>query len=324
MSKKLRKIAGIAAPIALSLLAPGIGTALGAGLGLSGTAAGVVGNGLLGAGIGGLSGGGLKGALLGGVTGGAGSALSGSGLLGTAAGTPLSGGLQGPTQGTGLLGGATRAASGLGNAVRGLTGGGSAGATSGLGSLGNISTLGNIASGINSYTTQDDIQKKLLAAQGKAAEQLSPFSQAGASATNQLSSRLSSGFNPDDLTQDPGYQFRLQQGQTALERSLAAQGMGQSGAALKAAQEFGQGLADQTYNDAYSRWLQQNSQLSGLSGTGLGAAGSQADIQGNIGNIRGSAALEQSNVINQTLSNVLRGNPRIIGYDRNGQPIYDR
>jgi hypothetical protein len=44
-----------------------------------------------------------------------------------------------------------------------------------------------------------------------------------------LSDKLSSGelggtFNPTDLTQDPGYQFNLQQGQQALDRAQGAKG----------------------------------------------------------------------------------------------------
>ena len=69
MGKKLKKIIGIAAPIALSIFAPGIGTAIGAGLGASGAWAPALGNALIGAGIGGVTGGG-KGALIGGLTGG--------------------------------------------------------------------------------------------------------------------------------------------------------------------------------------------------------------------------------------------------------------
>lgn len=57
------------APIALSVLAPGLGTAIGAGLGLSGTLGSIVGNALVGGGIGGLTGGG-RGALTGALTGG--------------------------------------------------------------------------------------------------------------------------------------------------------------------------------------------------------------------------------------------------------------
>jgi hypothetical protein len=75
-------------PIALSFIAPGIGTAiggaisgaLGLGLGAAGTAA--LGAGVVGAGVGAISGGGLKGALLGGLTAGAGNYLMGPAGLG--------------------------------------------------------------------------------------------------------------------------------------------------------------------------------------------------------------------------------------------------
>lgn len=331
MSKIFKSIARIS-PIALPFIAPGIGTALGAGLGLTGTAASTVGGGLIGAGLGAASGGGLKGALLGGATGGLGGALSSpSGLnlggLGTSAGTPLSGGLQGATQGSGILGSATRATSGitsaLKNAIGGLSGSGSSG-----GLLNSFGGIGNVVSGINNYMTQSDMEDQLLKAQGRAQQQIAPFTQAGQQATNQLSSRLTQGFNPGDLTNDPGYQFRLREGQSALERSLAARGLGQSGAALKAAQEYGQGLADQTYNDAYSRWLQQNSQLSGLSGTGLNSAMASGQLEGVRGDIRANALASKSNILTQALTGnpvePLRasGSQRIIGYDEFRRPIY--
>lgn len=63
------------APIALSVFAPGIGTAIGAGLGLSGTAASVAGNALVRGGLGALTGGkegAIRGAISGGVSGGLG------------------------------------------------------------------------------------------------------------------------------------------------------------------------------------------------------------------------------------------------------------
>ena len=52
---------------------------------------------------------------------------------------------------------------------------------------------------------------------------------------------------------NPQYQFLLKQGQQALDRSAAARGMGYSGAQLKAAQQFGQGLASQQYDKEYDR-----------------------------------------------------------------------
>ena len=51
----------------------------------------------------------------------------------------------------------------------------------------------------------------------------------------------------------PQYQFLQKQGQQALDRSAAARGMGYSGAQMKAAQQFGQGLASQQYDTEYNR-----------------------------------------------------------------------
>src|SRR5262245_39799184 len=60
------------------------------------------------------------------------------------------------------------------------------------------------------------------------------------------------------LQQDPGYQFRLQQGLKALNQQGAAAGQMFSGGQLKAAEQYGQGLASQEYDAAYQRALGQN------------------------------------------------------------------
>jgi len=86
--KGFKKIFAAILPIALSFIAPGLGTAIGSaisgtlGLGLSTAAAGALGAGLIGAGAGALGGGGLKGALLGGLTAGAGNYIMGPAGLG--------------------------------------------------------------------------------------------------------------------------------------------------------------------------------------------------------------------------------------------------
>ena len=54
-------------------------------------------------------------------------------------------------------------------------------------------------------------------------------------------------------TSNPAYQFLQKQGMQALDRSAAARGMGYSGAQMKAAQQFGQGLASQEYDKQYNR-----------------------------------------------------------------------
>lgn len=61
-------------------------------------------------------------------------------------------------------------------------------------------------------------------------------------------------FGEDQFRADPGYQFRMEEGNKALERQLAAQGKTFSPEAAKALMNFNQGLADQTYMDAYSRY----------------------------------------------------------------------
>jgi len=60
------------------------------------------------------------------------------------------------------------------------------------------------------------------------------------------------------LNDDPGYQFRMNEGMKAINASAAAKGGLQSGAALKAAQQYGQGLASQEYGASYGRALGRN------------------------------------------------------------------
>lgn len=78
------------------------------------------------------------------------------------------------------------------------------------------------------------------------------------------------------LQMDPSYAFREQQGLQAVQRQMAAGGLGGSGAALKAAQRFGQDLASTEYGNAYNRFMQnranQINMLQGGTQTGFGAA----------------------------------------------------
>ncbi len=83
---------------------------------------------------------------------------------------------------------------------------------------------------------------------------------------------------------NPQYQFLQKQGQQALDRSAAARGMGYSGAQMKAAQQFGQGLASQEYDKQYNRasgeFGDYFNRLAGLSQGGQQAAGSMAQAGG--------------------------------------------
>jgi len=308
MSKILKKIAPIALPILGTMIAPRVGTALGSSL--SGAALGGIGGALGGAAGGVVGGGGLKSAALGAALGGLGGYTSAGGnILGTAAKAKV-GGMAG---GSGILGALTKGGSSLGNTAANTISsiGRIGGSTMAKGSSGGImgamtgagrGTLGTLASGVMQYGAQDDAEEELRRSQEQALARLSPYEQ-----------RFSEGFNPGDLSQDPGYQFRLQEGQKQLEQSLAARGMGQSGAALKAAQEYGQNFANQEYNDAYQRWLSQNQ-------AGANVASGVGDIYSNMGEIGAGGVMGKNNALAGTLGNLFGSN--IKGWDANGNPIY--
>jgi len=62
-------------------------------------------------------------------------------------------------------------------------------------------------------------------------------------------------FGANDYQADPGYAFRLSEGQKALDRQAAARGGLISGGALKAATRYGQDMGSQEYQNAYQRAL---------------------------------------------------------------------
>jgi hypothetical protein len=67
-------------------------------------------------------------------------------------------------------------------------------------------------------------------------------------------------FSPQDFQNDPAYQFVLQEGLKALDRSASSKGMLKSGDTMKAAETFGQGVASQFYGDAWNRAMQEYAQ----------------------------------------------------------------
>lgn len=124
--------------------------------------------------------------------------------------------------------------------------------------------------------------QKQMYEQGIARQQ--PFMDIGTNALNRLVALNQGGPGGADaaqnfLTMDPGYQFRLNEGMKALERSAAARGGLLSGGAGKALSRYGQDYASGEYQNAYNR-------LAGLASLGPSAAG----IMNNLGtNYAGTA-----------------------------------
>jgi hypothetical protein len=78
----------------------------------------------------------------------------------------------------------------------------------------------------------------------------------GKTSANSLASLLSTPFHAptlEEAKQNPGYQFALESGTTALDKSAAARGDVFSGTQGTALQEYGQRLGEQNYNDVYAR-----------------------------------------------------------------------
>lgn len=113
-------------------------------------------------------------------------------------------------------------------------------------------------------------------------QNLDPYKQAGDTALSQLMGQMTPDgyfnqtYTGQDIYNDPSYQFRLQQGQDAIQSSAAAQGGLLSGATLKALQGYGQDMASQEYSNAYNRFnadqTNRYNRLSNLVGVGQNAA----------------------------------------------------
>lgn len=108
-----------------------------------------------------------------------------------------------------------------------------------------------------------------------------PFREAGVRALNKLEAASEyTPFGMDQFQADPGYAFRFQQGQKALERSAAARGGLISGNTGGALQQYGQGMASQEYQNAFNRYQAERQarlgplqSLAGVGQTSINALG---------------------------------------------------
>lgn len=108
-----------------------------------------------------------------------------------------------------------------------------------------------------------------------------PWRRAGERALGKL--EAASEYTPFGMAQfqaDPGYGFRFDQGQKALERSAAARGGLISGNTGGALQQFGQGMASQEYQNAFNRYQAERQarlgplqSLAGVGQTSINALG---------------------------------------------------
>ena len=172
-----------------------------------------------------------------------------------------------------------------------------------------------------------EVQREIFQKQTELAE---PFRQAGISSQNELLrllglggdtaapdyGMLTRGFGEKDLQMDPGFGFRLREGEKALERMQSARGNLLSGGAIKAGQRYSQDLASSEYMNAFNRAQAQLGTRLGTLGSLYGAgqaaaqqvAGQAGQYGENVSNLlmaggaaRASGYAGAANALNQAL-----------------------
>jgi hypothetical protein len=165
----------------------------------------------------------------------------------------------------------------------------------------------------------------------KQVELQAPFREAGLTSQNRLMQYLglsgapgdagygkyAGDFSMQDFTTDPGYAFRLAEGNKALDRTAAMRGGLLSGGAMKAAQRYGQDMGSQEYMNAYNRYqtnrANQLNPLQSLMGSGQSAANTLTTAAGQLGsnlaenalgagNARASGYIGQANALTGALN----------------------
>ena len=154
-------------------------------------------------------------------------------------------------------------------------------------------------------------------------EDLAPYRAVGAPAITTLGEEvgiegeagpLTRTFTLEDYEADPGYQFRLQEGEQAINRAAAARGQWTNPATVRELQRYGQGLASQEFGNAFNRFQigQGNrfNRLAALAGTGQTAVNTTgqlgAQMAANVGNI-GMTGAARENQLRMAGANALIG-----------------
>ena len=155
----------------------------------------------------------------------------------------------------------------------------------------------------------------------KATEDYNRALQAFQNQTQDPSGELLQDFGLEDFEADPGYMFRLAEGNKALSRSGAGRVL-DSGATMKDLLRFGQNTASDEFMNAYNRDAANKARkfnfLAGVSGSGQQAANtlvhSGTQLSNNIGNsiaargnARAAGIVGGANAISGGINNAIQG-----------------
>jgi len=191
--------------------------------------------------------------------------------------------------------------------------------------IGGVASLGSAAIASNAASKAADQQAE---AAREAGALWQPYADAGITGQNKLMEYLGIGgdsdaegygqyataeFTPDQFLagQDPAYAFRMDEGLKALDQTAAARGGLLSGNALQAAQTYGQGLASQEYQNAFTRYQTERANTLGsyqaLQGVGQNAAAQQGSQITAAGNAQAAGTVGSANAWSGAISNIGSG-----------------
>jgi hypothetical protein len=158
-------------------------------------------------------------------------------------------------------------------------------------------------------------------AAGLATAGLNPYATSGAGATTQLSTGLAPGgnlsgdfTNADMIANDPGYQFRIDQGEQAMQRAQDAAGISGGGAA-KQLIDYGQQAGSSEYQNAFNRFTAQRQNTVGNLQTLANQGQSAANQQGAFGTTAANQQAGYGNTAGEYQGNaqVFSGNAQATG-----------
>lgn len=140
-----------------------------------------------------------------------------------------------------------------------------------------------------------------------------PWREAGMAALKEIQIGIANGaFDPSkfDFKEDPGYAFRLAEGEKAIERAQAKRGNVLSGGAGKALLRYGQEFASDEYDRAYAR-------AAGAKATNFNVLASMSGV----GQVANQNIAQARNVLGQnvTQANTNMGNALATAYSNIGQ-----
>lgn len=213
-----------------------------------------------------------------------------------------------------------------------------------------LSILGPIAGGLlagsaanKAARTQADAANQATALQRemwlKNLEMQQPFYKAGLTGQNALLQYLGLGGDPNaanygagmkpfdasKMYEDPGYQFRLNEGLKNLDRTAAARGGLLSGGALKAGERYSQDYAANEYTNAFNRYWNERNQILNPLQSLLGQAQTTANQLGTMGaNYATNAGNNMMAAANARASGYVGGTNALTGALMGGLNAYNR